>query len=77
MNASYMTRSEAEEAYGKALGLTEITPLGKVRVIEVEGWDVALCSGTHVSSTAEIGLVTILDRFRLKKGVERIEFLAQ
>ncbi|MFB0557905.1 MAG: DHHA1 domain-containing protein, partial [Candidatus Bathyarchaeia archaeon] len=76
VNSFYMTRAEAEESYGKRLGLTEITPSGRVRVVEVEDWDVALCSGTHVRSTAEIGLINVLDRFRLKKGVERIEFTA-
>ncbi|MCW3991844.1 MAG: alanine--tRNA ligase-related protein [Candidatus Bathyarchaeota archaeon] len=70
------TREEAERTYGQQLGITETTPSGAVRVVEVEGWDVALCSGTHVRSTAEIGLISILDRFRLKKGVERIEFTA-
>jgi alanyl-tRNA synthetase len=70
------SRKEIEEKYGKSLGLTEITPSGHVRVVEVQGWDIALCSGTHVKSTAEIGLITILDKFRLKKGVERIEFTA-
>lgn len=70
------TREEVEQIYGEQLGITEKTPSGMVRVVEVEGWDVALCSGTHVRSTNEIGLINILDRFRLKKGVERIEFTA-
>ena len=70
----FTTRDEAERTYGKRLGITEVTPFGTVRVVEVEEWDVALCCGTHVSSTAEIGLVKVLERFRLQKGVERIEF---
>ena len=70
----FTTRDEAERTYGKRLGITEVTPFGTVRVVEVEDWDVALCCGTHVSSTAEIGLVKVLERFRLQKGVERIEF---
>lgn len=70
----HMTREEAERIYGKRLGITEVTPSGMVRVVEVEDWDVALCCGTHVGSTAEIGLIKILERFRLQKGVERIEF---
>lgn len=72
----FTTREEAEHIYGKELGVTEVTPSGRVRVVEVEGWDVALCCGTHVSSTAEVGLIKILERFRLQKGVERIEFSA-
>jgi alanyl-tRNA synthetase len=72
----YTTREEAERIYGKRLGITEVTPSGMVRVVEVENWDVALCCGTHVGSTAEIGLIKILERLRLQKGVERIEFTA-
>lgn len=72
----YTNRDEAERIYDKRLGMTEITPSGIVRIIEVDDWDVALCSGTHVKSTAEIGLISITDRLKLKKGVERIEFTA-
>jgi len=72
----FTTREEAERRYGKKLGVTEVTPSGTVRVVEIEGWDAALCCGTHVKSTAEIGLIKILERFRLQKGVERIEFSA-
>jgi alanyl-tRNA synthetase len=70
----FTTRDEAERTYGKMLGVTEVTPSGRVRVVEIEGWDVALCCGTHIASTAELGLIKILNRFRLQKGVERIEF---
>lgn len=70
----FTTREEAEHIYGKKLSLTKVTPSGKVRVVEIDGWDVALCCGTHVNSTAEIGLIKILERFKLQKGVERIEF---
>jgi alanyl-tRNA synthetase len=72
----YTNRDEAERTYGKRLGITQITPSGIVRIIEVDDWDVALCSGTHVKSTAEIGLISIIDRLKLTKGVERIEFTA-
>jgi len=72
----FTTREEVESTYGKELGITEVTPSGIVRVVEVKGWDVALCCGTHVNCTAEIGLIKVLGRFRLQKGVERIEFAA-
>ncbi len=68
----YMNREEAERVYGDKLGVTEVTPTGIVRVVEIEGWDVALCSGTHVRSTAEIGIIKILERYKLEKGVQRI-----
>lgn len=37
-------------------------------------WDVAACGGTHVSNTAEIGLISVLDRSNPGEGVTRVEF---
>ncbi|RLG50915.1 MAG: alanine--tRNA ligase, partial [Thermoproteota archaeon] len=71
-----MSREEAERRYGSKLGVTEVTPAGEVRVVEVEGWDVSLCSGTHVKLTSEVAPIRILGRMRLQKGVERLEFAA-
>ena len=45
-----------------------------VRVVEVEGWDVAACGGTHVENTREIGPVTVLDRSNPGEGLTRVEF---
>jgi alanyl-tRNA synthetase len=45
-----------------------------VRLVEIDGWDVAACGGTHVSNTREIGLVEILDRSNPGEGLTRVEF---
>ncbi|WP_284031467.1 alanyl-tRNA editing protein [Halobaculum lipolyticum] len=45
-----------------------------VRIVTVEGWDVAACGGTHVSNTREIGPVTVLDRSNPGEGLTRVEF---
>ena len=45
-----------------------------VRIVDVEGWDVAACGGTHVSNTREIGPVTVLDRSNPGEGLTRVEF---
>jgi alanyl-tRNA synthetase len=45
-----------------------------VRIVEIEGWDVAACGGTHVGNTREIGPVTVLDRSNPGEGLTRIEF---
>ena len=71
---SWSTRQRAESLYGDRLGITDVTPYGDVRVVEIEDCDVALCCGTHVKSTAECTPIKILGRFRLQKGVERVEF---
>jgi alanyl-tRNA synthetase len=74
VKVSWSSREEAERAYGDRLGITDVTPYGNVRVVEVEDCDVALCCGTHVKSTAECTPIKMLGRERLQKGVERVEF---
>lgn len=45
-----------------------------VRLVEIEGWDVAACGGTHVANTRTIGPVTVLDRSNPGEGLTRVEF---
>jgi alanyl-tRNA synthetase len=44
-----------------------------VRVVEVPGYSVELCGGTHVGSTAEIGALVVLTEGSVGAGVRRIE----
>ncbi|MFP3871600.1 MAG: DHHA1 domain-containing protein [Candidatus Aenigmatarchaeota archaeon] len=46
----------------------------KVRVIEIEDWDTGVCSGTHLSSTLEVGRIHILGKKKLQEGVTRVNF---
>jgi len=41
---------------------------------DAEPWDVAACGGTHVSNTAEIGPIAVLERSNPGEGVTRVEF---
>jgi alanyl-tRNA synthetase len=46
---------------------------GKVRVVDVGGFDITACGGTHVARTGEIGLIKIV-RFERRGEATRLEF---
>jgi alanyl-tRNA synthetase len=47
---------------------------GILRVIEVEGYDLSACGGTHVARTGSIGSIAVLSFERLRGGT-RLEFV--
>lgn len=47
---------------------------GKVRVVQVEGFDMQACCGTHPASTGPVGLVCVLHHERSKEGT-RVYFV--
>jgi alanyl-tRNA synthetase len=48
---------------------------GELRVIEIEGFDLSPCGGTHAYRTGEVGLIAVRSWERAK-GLIRIEFIA-
>ena len=49
---------------------------GKVRIIEVEGFDFSACGGFHVKNTGEIGLIKIIDCEKVKGSLTRVYYVA-
>jgi len=47
---------------------------GTLRVIEVEGYDLSACGGTHVERAGAVGLIAVLSAERLRGGT-RLEFV--
>lgn len=65
---------EAEVTPGRAL--LDLIPdsVDPLRVVEIEGFDMCPCGGTHVDRLGEIGRIEILDRTSKGADTERIEF---
>jgi len=64
----------AEEAAQLALR-KETDREGELRLIEIEGFDLTPCGGTHGHSTGEVGLIGARS-WQRAKGLTRIEFVA-
>ncbi|HEY7289697.1 MAG TPA: alanyl-tRNA editing protein [Vicinamibacterales bacterium] len=47
---------------------------GTLRLIDVEGWDLSACGGTHVKQSGGIGVIVVSSWERFKGG-QRLEFL--
>lgn len=47
----------------------------EIRLVEVENWDLDPCGGTHVTSTAQVGLIKIIGKERIR-GHLRLTFVA-
>src|SRR4029077_8381114 len=48
---------------------------GELRLIEIDGFDLTPCGGTHAYRTGEVGLIAVRTWERAK-GLTRIEFIA-
>ncbi|HTP53499.1 MAG TPA: alanine--tRNA ligase [Thermoplasmata archaeon] len=70
----FESRSEAERRFGFTLYQGGAVPGGELRIVEVEGFDVEACGGTHCTHTSEVGAVSILDVDRIQDGVVRLTF---
>lgn len=76
ININVFERSNAEEKYTFRIYQGGAVPSNQVRIVNIDGWDVEACGGTHVNKTGEIGLIKILKTERIQDGVVRLEFVS-
>jgi len=72
IKAYLVKKDEVKDIPGLAVNLD--LPEGDVRIIDIEGWDVAACSGTHMHRSVDIGPIKVLAREVHKKNVTRIDY---
>ncbi|SHO42505.1 Alanine--tRNA ligase [Nitrosotalea sinensis] len=69
-------RGQAEQEYGFRIYQGGVVPVKLVRIVNIEGFDVEACGGTHVQKTGELGLIKITKAERIQDGVVRLEFVS-
>jgi alanyl-tRNA synthetase len=72
VDISFVSRGEAEE-----LGLRKLPPAERdqLRLIDIRGFDLTACGGTHVSQTGQIGSIFLRKSEKVRHG-HRVEFVA-
>lgn len=74
VDKAWLPRDQAEKLHGFRLYQGGVPPGKKVRVVDIKGFDVEACAGTHLDNTREIGMIKIIRSERIQDGVERLEF---
>ena len=69
-------RDEAERRFGFTLYQGGAVPGRDLRIVEVEGFDVEACGGTHCTHTSEVGFVSLLGTQRIQDGIVRLTYAA-
>ena len=72
----FESRTEAERRFGFRLYQGGAVPGKELRLVEVAGFDVEACGGTHCTHTSEVGAVAILDVERIQDGIVRLTYVS-
>ena len=71
-----MERGVAEKRFGPKIYQGGVVPGKYIRIVEIPGWDVEACGGTHVKNTCEIQFIKILNVEKIHDGVVRFTYAA-
>ncbi|MDK2383694.1 MAG: DHHA1 domain-containing protein, partial [Candidatus Korarchaeota archaeon] len=76
VNTFWLLRTDAERRYGFILYQGGVVPDPVLRIVEIQGYNVQACGGTHVTRTGDIGPIKVWRARRIQDGVIRLEFSA-
>ncbi|MEM4397800.1 MAG: alanine--tRNA ligase-related protein, partial [Candidatus Woesearchaeota archaeon] len=74
--STLMKRNIAELEYGFVLYQGGAVPGKILRIVNIPGFDVEACGGTHLHTTGEAKLIKILKTSKIQDAIVRIEFTA-
>ncbi|MBU1975438.1 MAG: alanine--tRNA ligase [Nanoarchaeota archaeon] len=74
--STFVSRNIAEKEYGFRLYQGGAVPGKRLRIVNIDGFDVEACGGTHLSVTGDIKQIKIIRTTKIQDGVIRIEFVA-
>ena len=76
VRAFEIPKNLAEEKYGFQIYQGGVPMKPVIRLVEVDGWDIEGCGGTHLANTGEIGGIKIVSTSKIQDGVIRLEYVA-
>ena len=76
VHKSFVPRTDAEQKYGFSIYQGGIVPGKTLRIVEIDGFDVEACGGTHLDHTKEAGRLKILRSSKIQDGIVRLEYVA-
>jgi alanyl-tRNA synthetase len=76
VNTMFLPRAAAEKRYGMRIYQGGAVPGKQLRIVEIPGFDVEACGGTHLNHTAEVGVLRIIKATKIQDGIVRITFTA-
>jgi alanyl-tRNA synthetase len=76
VSSRWESRTEAEGKYGFTVYQGGAVPGKTLRIVDIEGFDVEACGGTHCTRTGEVGLLKVLSTERIQDGMLRLNFVA-
>ncbi|MFH1917221.1 MAG: alanine--tRNA ligase [Nanoarchaeota archaeon] len=73
---SFLDRNIAEHTHGFAIYQGGAVPGKKLRIVNIQDFDVEACGGTHLDVTGDVYKIKIIRTTKIQDGVIRIEFVA-
>ena len=76
ISVSVMGRTSAEMKYGMGIYQGGAIPNAKLRMVEIDKYDVEACGGLHCHMTGDVNFIKIIKSERIQDGVVRLTFMA-